>query len=101
MMYIYWILTTKSWSNEDLAESDQLTMEEIKSAAADDDNDDELEIHKEKGLTSNGLWEVFEKVDEIVHYFKDNDPFYNSSRFWARNKGSSFTLSDNIKWKFV
>jgi hypothetical protein len=50
--------------------------------------DDEVEIHKEKGLTLTSLWEVFEKVEQIVDYFKDNDPFYDSSRVWARNKGS-------------
>jgi hypothetical protein len=50
----------------------------MEAAAAADDDDDEVEIHKEKVLTSNGLREVFEKVDQIVDYFKDSDRSYDS-----------------------
>jgi hypothetical protein len=39
-------------NNEELAELDKLTME-TKAAAATDD--DEVEIHKDRGLTFNGL----------------------------------------------
>jgi hypothetical protein len=52
-------------------------MEEIRA-------DDEVEIHKESGLSLTGLQEVLEKSDQIVDYFKDNDPFSDSTAKFER-----------------
>jgi hypothetical protein len=51
-------------------------MEETRAATAAA-ADDEVKIHKERGLKLNGLREVSEKADKIVDYCKDNDPFYD------------------------
>jgi hypothetical protein len=41
--------------------------------------------------------EVLQKVYQIVDYFKDNDPFYDSSRVSVRHKGFALILSDKEK----
>jgi hypothetical protein len=65
---------TEPLNNEEL-ELDQLTLEKTTSAAAADNDEDE--IHRERGLTLNSLREIFEKADQIADYFKDKCHSYH------------------------